>query len=202
MIEEAIDDESPLIQSFSSTDILGGPSKRTGSVWSAVTHIITGVIGAGVLSLAWAVAQLGWIAGPSFLMLFASITVVSSYLLSDCYRFPDPQHGNIRNPSYMLAVKIYLGERKEKICGVLVHASLFGTNISYVITAATSIKNRELKPLYDGVMVSEFNYHRHQMPRLAPTIAFRSTSPLIPAIGRLMRMPEEVGIKVGFSPGR
>ncbi|MED6112757.1 putative amino acid permease 7 [Stylosanthes scabra] len=88
---EAIDDESPLIQSFSSGDILGGPSKRT--------H----------LSLSWAVAQLGWIAGPSFLMLFASITVVSSYLLSDCYRFPDPQHGNIRNPSYMLAVKIYLG---------------------------------------------------------------------------------------------
>uniref|UniRef100_A0A9I9CCV5 Amino acid transporter transmembrane domain-containing protein n=1 Tax=Cucumis melo TaxID=3656 RepID=A0A9I9CCV5_CUCME len=27
-------------------------------------HIITAVIGSGVLSLAWAIAQLGWVAGP------------------------------------------------------------------------------------------------------------------------------------------
>jgi hypothetical protein len=30
-----------------------------GNVWTAVAHIITGVIGSGVLSLAWSMAQLG-----------------------------------------------------------------------------------------------------------------------------------------------
>ncbi|RYR27899.1 probable amino acid permease 7 [Arachis ipaensis] len=140
VVEGAIDDESPLIQSFCSGDVLGGPSKRTGSVWSAVSHIITGVIGAGVLSLAWAVAQLGWIAGPLLLMLFAPITFVSSYILCDCYRFPHPQLGSIRNSSYMLAVKMFLGDTKEKICGVLVHGGLFGTNIAYIITTSNSIK--------------------------------------------------------------
>ncbi|KAF4349515.1 hypothetical protein F8388_008458 [Cannabis sativa] len=32
---------------------------KTGNIWSCVAHIITGVIGAGVLSLSWSVAQLG-----------------------------------------------------------------------------------------------------------------------------------------------
>ncbi|KAL2553886.1 Transmembrane amino acid transporter domain-containing protein [Forsythia ovata] len=42
-----------------------GRLKRTGTVWTASAHIITAVIGSGVLSLAWATAQLGWIAGPT-----------------------------------------------------------------------------------------------------------------------------------------
>ncbi|KAJ1387384.1 Amino acid transporter, transmembrane domain [Sesbania bispinosa] len=40
-----------------------GRLKRTGTMWTASAHI-TAVIGSGVLSLAWAIAQLGWIAGP------------------------------------------------------------------------------------------------------------------------------------------
>ncbi|MBZ5798082.1 amino acid transporter, partial [Burkholderia contaminans] len=32
--------------------------------------MITGVIGSGVLSLAWSVAQLGWIAGPTAIICF------------------------------------------------------------------------------------------------------------------------------------
>lgn len=79
-------------------------------MWSALSHIITGVIGAGVLSLAWSVAQLGWIAGPFCLIVFAMTTLVSVNLLSDCYRFPHPEHGTIRNSSYIDAVKMYLGE--------------------------------------------------------------------------------------------
>ncbi|KAF7831231.1 putative amino acid permease 7 isoform X1 [Senna tora] len=80
-----------------------------GNTWSAVAHIITGVIGAGVLSLAWSVAQLGWIAGPLFIIIFAIITIISAFLLSDSYRFPHPVHGITRNPSYMDAVKVFLG---------------------------------------------------------------------------------------------
>ncbi|PWA71287.1 hypothetical protein CTI12_AA281510 [Artemisia annua] len=34
-----------------------------GNAWTAIAHITTAVIGSGVLSLSWNVAQLGWIAG-------------------------------------------------------------------------------------------------------------------------------------------
>ncbi|XP_073123551.1 uncharacterized protein [Henckelia pumila] len=51
-----------------------GRLKRTGTLWTASAHIITAVIGSGVLSLAWATAQLGWIAGPTILFLFSFVT--------------------------------------------------------------------------------------------------------------------------------
>ena len=43
---------------------------RKGTFWTASAHIITAVIGSGVLSLAWAIAQLGWVAGPAAMLLF------------------------------------------------------------------------------------------------------------------------------------
>lgn len=63
-----------------------------------------------MLALAWSVAQLGWIAGPSLVLLFAAITIVSTRLLADCYRYPDPENGPARHRSYMDAVGFYLGE--------------------------------------------------------------------------------------------
>uniref|UniRef100_A0A0V0H2R0 Putative ovule protein n=1 Tax=Solanum chacoense TaxID=4108 RepID=A0A0V0H2R0_SOLCH len=85
-----------------------GRIKRTGSVWTASAHIITAVIGSGVLSLAWAVAQLGWIAGPIVMLLFSFVTYYTSSLLSDCYRSGDPLSGK-RNYTYMDAVQANLG---------------------------------------------------------------------------------------------
>jgi len=61
-----------------------------------------------VLSLAWAVAQLGWIAGTITLIIFSLITLLTSKLMADCYRYPDPIHG-IRNHTYMEMVKNILG---------------------------------------------------------------------------------------------
>ena len=78
---------------------------------TASAHIVTAVIGSGVLSLAWAVAQLGWIAGSVVLILFSLITLFTSFLLADCYRYPDSVHG-IRNPTYMAMVKSILGSHK------------------------------------------------------------------------------------------
>ena len=83
-----------------------------GTTWTAVAHIITGVVGAGVLSLAWSVAQLGWIAGPLLIIVFAAITIVSTHLISNCYRYPDPELGPARCPSYMEAVRLNLGDPK------------------------------------------------------------------------------------------
>lgn len=75
---------------------------------TASAHIITAVIGSGVLSLAWAIAQLGWVAGPAVLMAFSFITYFTSSLLADCYRSPDPVTGK-RNYTYMDVVRSYLG---------------------------------------------------------------------------------------------
>lgn len=76
---------------------------------TASAHIITAVIGSGVLSLAWATAQLGWIAGPIALLAFSVITWFTSILLADCYRSPDPITGR-RNYTYMDVVKANLGK--------------------------------------------------------------------------------------------
>ena len=79
-----------------------------GTVWTATAHIITAVIGSGVLSLAWAMAQLGWVTGPVTLVLFAAITLYTCGLLADCYRVGDPVTGK-RNYTYTEAVESYLG---------------------------------------------------------------------------------------------
>ncbi|XP_038996214.1 probable amino acid permease 7 [Hibiscus syriacus] len=135
------DSQSPLLGSSSSTDQVSAQHvNRTGSVWAAIAHIISGVIGAAVLSLAWSIAQLGWIAGPVSMLAFAAITTLSTYLLCDCYMFHHPQHGPIRVHSYMDAVLLYLGEKKHKVCGVIAQESLYGITVAHDITSATSIK--------------------------------------------------------------
>ncbi|XP_024449556.1 probable amino acid permease 7 isoform X1 [Populus trichocarpa] len=139
-------EELPLLGSFSSAsadDEQEESLKRTGTIWTATAHVITGVIGAGVLSLAWSIAQLGWIAGPLCMIVFAVITLVSTSLLCDCYRFPDPEHGPTRNRSYMEAVKLYLGERSQIVCGIFAEESLYGCGIAYTITSASSIRSTE-----------------------------------------------------------
>ncbi|PHT83845.1 Amino acid permease 5 [Capsicum annuum] len=115
-----------------------GRLKRTGSVWTASAHIITAVIGSGVLSLAWAVAQLGWVAGPIVMFLFSFVTYYTSALLSDCYRSGDPVAGK-RNYTYMDAVQANLGGLQVKICGWIQYANLFGVAIGYTIASSISM---------------------------------------------------------------
>ncbi|CAK9148912.1 unnamed protein product [Ilex paraguariensis] len=112
---------------------------RTGTVWTGIAHIITAVIGAGVLSLAWSTAQLGWIAGPGVLLCFAVVTYISASLISDCYRSPDPVTGT-RNPSYMDAVRVILGRKHAWFCGFLQYISFYGVGIAYVITTSTCMR--------------------------------------------------------------
>lgn len=111
--------------------------ENTGTVWTASAHIITAVIGSGVLSLGWAMAQLGWIAGPLTLFLFAIVTYYTSSLLADCYRTSDPVYGK-RNYTYMDAVKSNLDATKYWLCGFCQYSNLFGTAVGYTITASIS----------------------------------------------------------------
>ncbi|MFS7920453.1 putative phytochelatin synthase catalytic domain, amino acid transporter, transmembrane [Helianthus anomalus] len=115
-----------------------GRIKRTGTWKSATAHIITAVIGSGVLSLAWCFAQLGWIAGSITLALFSVITMYNSILLTDCYRSPDPVTGT-RNYSYMDAVKSNLGPLQHKLCGIAQYGVLVGITIGYTTTTAISM---------------------------------------------------------------
>lgn len=86
----------------------------TGNVWTASAHVITAVIGSGVLSLAWSIAQMGWLMGPVVLLLFAVVTYFTSMLLADSYRHPDPVTGK-RNYTYMDTVRANLGESTDSI---------------------------------------------------------------------------------------
>ncbi|XP_043812322.1 amino acid permease 6 isoform X2 [Manihot esculenta] len=115
-----------------------GRPKRTGTWVTASAHIITAVIGSGVLSLAWAIAQLGWVAGPVILMAFSCITFFTSTLLADSYRSPDPVTGR-RNYTYMDAVRANLGGRKVQLCGLAQYVNLIGITIGYTITASISM---------------------------------------------------------------
>ncbi|GER52720.1 amino acid transporter [Striga asiatica] len=94
---------------------------RTGNAWTAVAHIITGVIGSGVLSLAWSMAQLGWVWGPLLMLFFAAVTLASTFLLCSCYRSPDPDYGPVRNGSYLAAVKRNLADNfgGERLIGTM-----------------------------------------------------------------------------------
>ncbi|CAL5390210.1 unnamed protein product [Camellia sinensis] len=123
------------------------PIHRTGNEWTAVAHIITGVIGSGVLSLAWCMAQLGWIGGSFSMLFFAFITLISAFLLSNCYRSPYPELGPTRNHSYLEAVHFNLGERSSWACGLCVNINLYGIGIAYTITSAISMSNTEIKLL-------------------------------------------------------
>ncbi|KAA8546100.1 hypothetical protein F0562_020449 [Nyssa sinensis] len=115
-----------------------GRLKRTGTFWTATSHIITAVIGSGVLSLAWAIGQLGWVAGPAVMVLFAFVILYTSNLLSQCYRSGDPVTGQ-RNYTYMDAVKGSLGGRKVTVCGLIQYLNLFGVAIGYTIAASVSM---------------------------------------------------------------
>ncbi|KAH6778656.1 amino acid permease 7 [Perilla frutescens var. hirtella] len=126
-------DDRDLFQSESS-------AKRTGNTWTAAAHIITGVIGSGVLSLAWSMAQLGWIWGPLLMIVFAAVTLVSSFLICNCYRSPDPDFGSIRNTSYIAAVRCNLGKKNARICGLLIQMNLYGTGVAYTITTAICMR--------------------------------------------------------------
>ncbi|KAL9231951.1 hypothetical protein vseg_007109 [Gypsophila vaccaria] len=113
-----------------------GRPKRNGTLVTASAHIITAVIGSGVLSLAWAVAQMGWIAGPIILMVFAVITWYASTLQADCYR--NKATGK-RHYTYREAVQSILGGTKFKFCGLAQYSNFIGVSIGYTITASISM---------------------------------------------------------------
>uniref|UniRef100_A0A7N0VMS8 Amino acid transporter transmembrane domain-containing protein n=1 Tax=Kalanchoe fedtschenkoi TaxID=63787 RepID=A0A7N0VMS8_KALFE len=111
-------------------------AQQTGNMWTASAHIITAVIGSGVLSLAWALAQLGWIAGVVVLTAFSIITYFTAAILADCFR--NPTTGK-RSHNYMEVVRAHLGSTSVKLCALAQYSNLVGVTIGYTITASISL---------------------------------------------------------------
>ncbi|XP_027332215.1 amino acid permease 1-like [Abrus precatorius] len=152
------EDHSGAIQSACSALDDDGKPKRTGTAWTASAHLITAVIGAGVLSLAWAMAQLGWIIGISTLLLFACVTLYTSNLLADCYRSPDPVTGK-RNTTYMDAVKTNLGGNRYFLCGLFQYINLVGAAISFTITTSISaVAIQKIKCFYQKGIATQCRF--------------------------------------------
>ncbi|KAL5982930.1 hypothetical protein ACLOJK_017009 [Asimina triloba] len=135
------------VESFSDLRRSSRGQHFIGGVWTATAHVVTAVIGSGVLSLAWSVAQLGWILGPTVLLVFALVTYYTAVLLSDCYRSPDPINGS-RNYTYMEAVKACLGKTDVVVCGIAQYTSLWTTLVGYTNAAAVSMKSVKLANCY------------------------------------------------------
>lgn len=112
-----------------------GCLKRTGTLWTASAHIITVMVGTGVLARAWDIAQLGWIAGPAVIVSFSFVGYYSSCLLSDCYRTGDPNTGK-RNSTYMDCVHSILSGANVKACGFLQYITLFRNAIHCIVQAS------------------------------------------------------------------
>ncbi|KAI5059403.1 hypothetical protein GOP47_0025722 [Adiantum capillus-veneris] len=130
---------NPAYEQIENADDDGRP-RRTGTFWTASAHIVTAVIGSGVLSLSWSMAKLGWLAGPLALLTFSVITYFTALLLADCYRTPSPTSATSkRNYTYVDAVRSSLGGRNTKFCAVIQYTILVGTAIGYTITASISM---------------------------------------------------------------
>ena len=80
---------------------------HAGNYITAAAHIVTAVIGSGVLSLAWATSTMGWIAGPIILLMFSGVTWFCAWLLADAYR--QPRDTGRRTYTYPGAVEAILG---------------------------------------------------------------------------------------------
>ncbi|MFQ6650380.1 hypothetical protein Gotur_022780 [Gossypium turneri] len=117
-------------------------------------------------------AQLGWIAGPLAMVLFASVTLISTYLLCNCYKTPDPEVGPVRNRSYIDAVNMNLGKTNARVCGLFVQVGLYGMGIAYTITSAISLSSPKdaavaayVTPTLHFLEVSMFDPHIRCMYR-------------------------------------
>ncbi|KAJ4725424.1 Amino acid permease [Melia azedarach] len=77
---------------------------------------------------------------PLAMLLFASVTLLATFLLCNCYRTPDPEYGPGRNRSYLDAVGVNLGTRNAWACSFLIHIGLYGTAIAYTVTSGISMR--------------------------------------------------------------
>ncbi|EFN54604.1 hypothetical protein CHLNCDRAFT_58128 [Chlorella variabilis] len=110
-------------------------TQRNGTWVQCVFHIITAVIGSGVLYLPFFFAILGWIGGIIMLLVFGAITWYTSRLLADAMVID-----GVRYRTYQSAVEAVFGRRGGILLAIVQYPNLVLTAIAYNITAANSMK--------------------------------------------------------------
>lgn len=108
--------------------------KRSGNTWTATGHILTAVLGSGVLALPYAMASLGWIVGSICFVLFAWITLFTAQLLADLYIVD-----GIRQRTFPQMVRTTMGVPGMIVLGVIQQFNLVLTALAYTVTAAQSM---------------------------------------------------------------
>lgn len=110
-------------------------AERNGTWVSCFFHIITAVIGSGVLYLPFFFAILGWVGGIIMTLTFGGITWYTSELLADAMVID-----GVRYRSYQSAVEAVFGRVGGIILAIVQYPNLILTAIAYNITGANSMK--------------------------------------------------------------
>ena len=128
-------EEQPLQLSTLSHDADEDGVRRRGSVFSGIMHVITAVIGAGVLTLPSAMASLGYVGGTVTVILAGLVTLYTAQLLADLYII-----NGKRQRTYTQMVLTCFGRKGEVAIGVIQLANLALTAIAYMVTAAKTMR--------------------------------------------------------------
>ncbi|XP_041998216.1 lysine histidine transporter 1-like isoform X3 [Salvia splendens] len=123
--EKAIDDWLPIT------------SSRTAKWWFSAFHSVTAIVGAGVLSLPYAMSQLGWGAGVSFLVLSWVVTLYSLWQMVEMHELVPGKRFDRYHELGQHAFGDKLG------LWIVVPAQLvvlIGLNIVYLITGGISLQ--------------------------------------------------------------
>ncbi|KAL6777626.1 hypothetical protein ACKKBG_A15000 [Auxenochlorella protothecoides x Auxenochlorella symbiontica] len=106
-------------------------SHRHGTALTASAHIVTAVIGAGVLALPHSIAWLGWLGGPALLALFYLLTWLNAALLAAA-----AAAGSTRHASYADLVGAALGPGPRAAVAALQIGINGLASVAYTIAAA------------------------------------------------------------------
>lgn len=109
--------------------------RRRGTVFSGVMHVITAVIGAGVLTLPSAMAALGYVGGTLTVVLAGLVTLYTAQLLADLYII-----NGKRQRTYTQMVLTCFGRKGEIAIGIIQLGNLALTAIAYMVTAAKTMR--------------------------------------------------------------
>ena len=127
--------EQPIQLSTLSHDADEDGVRRRGTVFSGIMHVITAVIGAGVLTLPSAMAALGYLGGTVTIILAGLVTLYTTQLLADLYVI-----NGKRQRTYTQMVLTCYGRKGEIAIGVIQLANLVLTAIAYMVTAAKTMR--------------------------------------------------------------
>lgn len=101
---------------------------------TAAGHLVTAIIGAGVLGLPSSLAWLGWIAGMVALVFFFGVALWCSLMLTQVYNVDGHRHTR-----YKFAVRHLMGSRHALVLSLAQHSNMILTTIGYQIAAADSM---------------------------------------------------------------